>query len=308
VQCQLLQQLRASNDADAAAMRQAMAMQDMALVARSAHRMAGANMLFGAAAFASACLAIAHAGRNEDAAAAAAAVSPFDAEWARLDAYLAQADAALQRALPQAAEPALPQASRLSVLVVDDHALQRYSVRMLLSQLGVGHIAEAADGQAALRMIGESGNHFDIVISDLDMPNMDGMELVRHLARHRHPSVILSSSHEPSLLASVAAMSEAYGIRPLGVIEKPIRRDLLAALIARHVDNPAAYQPRMPANTPHYPQERLVEGMGNGEFEAFFQPKIDIATGQIVLLCHKIFFLCILKPSIKTGGKNERFD
>lgn len=239
VECQLLEQLRATNDDDAAALRQAMAMQDMALVVRSAHRMAGANMMIGASAFAGACRTIAHAGRNQDAAAVAAALPLFDAEQARLHACLEQAGAVLQTALPPAAAD-LPQAASLSFLIVDDHAFQRHSLRMLLSQLGASRIVEAVDGQAALRLIEQSESCYDIVISDLDMPDMDGMQLVRHLGRHGHPSVIVSSSHDGSVLASFATKAQAHGIRLLGMIEKPLRRELLAALIARHVDQPAA--------------------------------------------------------------------
>lgn len=232
VECQLLGQLRASNDEDATALRQAMAAQNMALVARSAHRMAGANMMLGAAAFAGACRAIAHAGRNENAAAVAAALPLFDAEQARLHTCLDQAEAALQTALPQAAAASHPAGP--SFLIVDDHALQRHTLRMLLLQLGASRIEEAVDAQTALRLIRESGSCFDIVVSDLDMPGMDGMELLRHLGKHGHHSVILPSSHDRSLLSSFAGMAEACGIRLLGVMEKPLRRDLLAALIARH--------------------------------------------------------------------------
>lgn len=98
VERELLQQLRTANDTDTALMRQAMAAQDMPLAARSAHRMAGANLMTGAAAFAGACRTIAEVSRRHDAAAAAAALSMFDVESARLNAYLDQAEAALHTA------------------------------------------------------------------------------------------------------------------------------------------------------------------------------------------------------------------
>jgi HPt (histidine-containing phosphotransfer) domain-containing protein len=154
VERQLLEQLHATNDADAAAMRRALSKQDMALVAHSAHRMAGANMMIGAAAFASACRTIAHAGRNDDAAAVAAALPLFDTERGRLHACLEQVDAGVQNAVPSIAAPLLSPAASLPFLIVDDHAFQRHSMRMLLGQPGAGRIAEATDGQAALRLIG----------------------------------------------------------------------------------------------------------------------------------------------------------
>jgi len=234
VERQLLKQLQASNDADAAAMRKAMAGQDMALVARNAHRMAGANMMVGAAAFASACRTIAHAAGNADAAAVVAALALFDEEQARLNAGIEEANAALQDAQPQAGAPARLQAAGLSFLIVGDHVFQRRSMRMLLSQLGASRIAEATDGQAALRLIGQPDKRFDIVISDIDVHSRDDMDLVRRLGRHHHGSVIVSSPQGTSLPASWTALAEACGIRLLGIIEKPVRRDLLETLIARH--------------------------------------------------------------------------
>lgn len=281
VERQIMEQLRATNDADAAAMAQALAARDMALVARSAHRMAGANLMIGAAAFAKVCRAITHAGRNGDAEAVAAALPHFNVERARLTDYLEQVGTALQTTTAPEAAPALPLAASLSFLIVDDHAFQRDSLRLLLSQLGATRIAEAADGQDALTILFGADKAFDIVICDLDMPNMDGMEMIRHLSRHHHPSLILCSAHEPSLLASVATMSEAYGSRLLGVMEKPVRRNLLAALIAKHAAAPAASMPHVQKEMPHYSVERIVEGMEHGEFEAFFQPKVDIATGRV---------------------------
>jgi two-component system sensor histidine kinase EvgS len=88
VERHLLEQLRATNDVDAAAMDQALAAQDMALAARSAHRMAGAGVMVGARAFAYACRTIAQASRNEDPAALTAALPLFDPERTRLSAYL----------------------------------------------------------------------------------------------------------------------------------------------------------------------------------------------------------------------------
>jgi signal transduction histidine kinase/CheY-like chemotaxis protein len=107
VERHLLEQLRATNDVDAAAMDLALATQDMALAARSAHRMAGASMMVGARAFAYACRTIAQASRNEDPAALAAALPLFDLERTRLSAYLNQANAGLQTKLSHTAAPVL---------------------------------------------------------------------------------------------------------------------------------------------------------------------------------------------------------
>ena len=71
-----------------------------------------------------------------------------------------------------------------TVLVVEDHDFQRRTILQILANLGVGSLLEAADGEAALALL-DAGKRPDIVVCDLDMPGMDGVELVR--ARRRAP-------------------------------------------------------------------------------------------------------------------------
>jgi two-component system chemotaxis response regulator CheY len=65
-----------------------------------------------------------------------------------------------------------------NVLTVDDSPSIRQTVRLSLGVAGYT-VAEAPDGKAALAVC--SGTTFDVVITDLNMPEMDGIELIRHL-------------------------------------------------------------------------------------------------------------------------------
>src|SRR4051812_11579894 len=123
----------------------------------------------------------------------------------------------------------------LIFLVAEDHAFQRRSLVRMLTMLGAKQIAEAADGHAALEAFQGSAGPIDIGIIDLNMPGMDGMELIRHLAEDNHlGSIILASALDRSLIASVETMSKAYGINLLGTIEKPATLEKLRALIDLH--------------------------------------------------------------------------
>ena len=122
----------------------------------------------------------------------------------------------------------------LAALVVEDDGFQRRAVVRMLRALGVQDVREAADGGQALALLRDSTLPH-LVICDLDMPEMDGMELLRHLGREsREASVIVVSAQETPLLGSVGKMAEAYGIRLLGLIEKPVTLAALAGLIACH--------------------------------------------------------------------------
>src|SRR5437773_11249356 len=123
----------------------------------------------------------------------------------------------------------------LRFLVAEDHDFQRRVVTAMLERLGAQTIHEAADGAAALEVIQDPARPVDIVISDLEMPGMDGMEFIRHLGESgAKVSLVIASALERKLIASIATMTEAYGIKLLGIVEKPLTADKLLALLQRH--------------------------------------------------------------------------
>src|SRR6185437_2744189 len=92
--------------------------------------------------------------------------------------------------------------ARLRFLVVEDQGFHRWLVANVLKDFGARSVVAAADGAEALQLL--SGDSIDVVITDLDMPGMDGMELIRRIAELRHPAgVILVSSHDRSLMSTV---------------------------------------------------------------------------------------------------------
>jgi EAL domain-containing protein (putative c-di-GMP-specific phosphodiesterase class I)/FixJ family two-component response regulator len=171
--------------------------------------------------------------------------------------------------------------SELRFVVAEDHDFQRRTLVGLLKRLGAAHVGEAADGAAALELFRTPDANIDVIISDLDMPGMDGMELIRHVGESGLAvSVILSSAIDRAVLASVEAMTRAYGITLLGAIEKPVTQVKLEALIERHrPPQPKASAPR--ASAPSFSLDDIRQGLANDEFEPFYQPKIDLHTGEL---------------------------
>ena len=170
---------------------------------------------------------------------------------------------------------------QLCFLVVEDHDFQRRATLRMLESLGAKGVHEAPEGRVALAIIQDLTRPVDIVICDLDMPGMDGMEFIRHLGASGLPvSVILASALERNLVASVETMTEAYGIRLLGVVEKPLTPGKLVPLIELH--KPVQTKPDRPkAAGPSFTLQEITAGLKNDEFEPFFQPKIELATRQV---------------------------
>ncbi|HZF19907.1 MAG TPA: EAL domain-containing response regulator [Burkholderiales bacterium] len=172
------------------------------------------------------------------------------------------------------------QIADLNFLVAEDHDFQRRTLVRMLAGLGAKNIADAADGRAALEIFRDPGRRIDIIISDLEMPGMDGMEFIRHVGAAGVPvSVILSSALDPALVSSVETMTKAYGITLLGAIEKPVTPQKLEGLIRKYA--PPKPKAAKPAGAGPLPLEEIRQGLKNGEFVPFFQPKVSLSDGTV---------------------------
>jgi EAL domain-containing protein (putative c-di-GMP-specific phosphodiesterase class I)/CheY-like chemotaxis protein len=169
----------------------------------------------------------------------------------------------------------------LTFLAVEDHEFQRSMLLKMLTRLGATRVSTAADGRAALAVVKASDPPVDIIISDLDMPGMDGLEFMRHIGEARAPvSIVLASAMESALLDSVETMSRAYGVQILGVIQKPITTEKLAALLKLHAPARAS-DIKADATAPPFGTEEILVGLESDQFEPFFQPKVELATGRV---------------------------
>ena len=168
----------------------------------------------------------------------------------------------------------------LSVMVVEDHGFQRRVAMRLLEELGLGRILSAADGRAALTQLEQAATPPDVVLVDLDLPEMDGIEFIGHVAsRKLARTVALTSALDPALLNTVQGMTRAYGMRVLGVVEKPLTTAKLAEVLAQfhQTEDPQISEP-----TVEIRHDALRHALDADEFEAYFQPKVAIASGKVV--------------------------
>jgi len=163
----------------------------------------------------------------------------------------------------------------LGLIVVEDHDFQRQVALSFLAQLGVSQVIEAADGREALDKIRASTWPVDVVLCDLDMPGMDGVQFIRHLAEDQLvTSIILQSGLESQLIASVEGMARAHGLTVLGTIEKPVTAQKLYNLLSKYKPGAVPRKVVPPAIAP----EEIRRGLLENEFIAYYQPKVEFQT------------------------------
>ena len=172
-------------------------------------------------------------------------------------------------------------AGELCFLVAEDHEFQRSMIVQMLENLGATGVYEAEDGRAAMEITRELDHPFDIIVTDIDMPGMDGLSFIRRLGEAGvGASLIVTSSLDRSLLDTIETMSAAYGMRLLGTIEKPLTQENLADLIALHWR--AKPNPERPApGNAVFTLDEILAGLRADEFEPFYQPKIELRTGRV---------------------------
>jgi two-component system chemotaxis response regulator CheY len=128
-----------------------------------------------------------------------------------------------------------------NILIVDDSETMRAVVKKVVSMSGVavGEFLEAANGREALEIL--EGTWVDVILSDINMPEMNGIELLREINKNevlKHVPVILITTE-----ASQARMDEAARHGAAGYIKKPFVPETIKAVLLDVLEK--AYAQRM---------------------------------------------------------------
>ena len=172
----------------------------------------------------------------------------------------------------QAMAPAL---LKRSILVVDDSAVQRQHAVTLCRALGIAAVHEAADGLEALAAIEALDVMPGLLIVDLEMPRMDGIELIEELHRRGvHVPIALVSSREHPLIESVQALGHSV----VAGVRKPLTHEnLVNALNAG-----SAFLATVPSRSRllrlPITVAMLRQAIAERAIVPHFQPKVDTQT------------------------------
>ncbi|CAI8829357.1 EAL domain-containing protein [Pseudomonas zeae] len=165
-----------------------------------------------------------------------------------------------------------------SILIVEDHPFQHLYLQNLFSELGDFDLACAKDGEEALDCLKQ--RDFDLVLTDLLMPGMDGVQFIQGLAAQRsRPALAIMSAASRRMLMGASLVASNLQVKVIGLISKPVNAAALRCLI----DQLQALRQNVPAAIhPGIDRQSICNALDNGELQAWFQPKKALNNGRIV--------------------------
>jgi EAL domain-containing protein (putative c-di-GMP-specific phosphodiesterase class I) len=169
-----------------------------------------------------------------------------------------------------------------SLLIVDDSLVQRQHAIALCRELGIKLIYEASNGSEALQLLSMLVLLPNVMIVDLEMPGMDGIELIQQLQqRGLAIALIVASSRESALIESVQTMGRMLGLDVLDGLRKPLTLSGVRGALARYHAPGTTVLQQLSAGGVPIERAELAQAIDNGEIRPYYQPKVDMRTGIV---------------------------
>ncbi|MGY3909479.1 EAL domain-containing response regulator [Aeromonas piscicola] len=171
-----------------------------------------------------------------------------------------------------------------SAMVVDDSRTQQYEVTCLLQELGFGQIHVAQDGQDALdklQQLERLEERIDLLLTDLNMPGMDGVELISNLEKNTHYRMFVAvmSGVERDVLDVIHAIADAGTLEVIGVLSKPLKSSDLHNML-QHCD-PLIHRENKKWMQLAFTAEDVQQALDNQQLVPFLQPKVIMTDSSL---------------------------
>ncbi|AZF16586.1 EAL domain-containing protein [Pseudomonas sp. R3-18-08] len=168
----------------------------------------------------------------------------------------------------------------IRVLVLEDHLFQRSMAVSLLKQLGCQEVLQASSGSEALAVL-QCAGYVDVVVCDLQMDGMDGLEFIQRISAAGQVGAIIVSSGLPGdVRLAVRQMGALLGVNMLGDVGKPLLKETLQPLLELALrQGPVPGEPATGLDTAD--EQQMRNAMADQQLEAYYQPKFDLQTGAL---------------------------
>jgi EAL domain-containing protein (putative c-di-GMP-specific phosphodiesterase class I)/AmiR/NasT family two-component response regulator len=166
----------------------------------------------------------------------------------------------------------------LHVLLLDDESFMLKLLSHILAELGFLKVIQCDNGPLALQHV-DSSEPPDLILLDLNMPDMDGVEFVRRLVEHGYRgSLVLISGEGERILHMADKLIRAHSIEILGRLGKPFSKPALSAIMDKAIAS------RRSASAPRraYDAQDVAVAISSGQLVNFYQPKVDVMSKAVI--------------------------
>lgn len=166
----------------------------------------------------------------------------------------------------------------MRILLLDDEPFVLQLLKLQLANLGFTDVIAFERADEALTQITTAKSEIGLVFCDLNMPEMDGVEFVRHLVRAGYTGgLVLVSGVQERILHTAKKLAQAHNLNVLGALRKPVSPDQLQYVLKQHASTSGLIrQPRI-----LYGPDELQRALECGELVNHYQPKVAVTTGAV---------------------------
>lgn len=168
----------------------------------------------------------------------------------------------------------------IKILVLDDEQFMLKLLNRLLTNMGFNQVFTFDNGQAALEQVDDPDCSPDLILLDINMPEMDGVEFARRLVEYHYAgALILVSGEDERMQQSVEKLVQVHKILVLGHLHKPVSPEEMAVLLEKFS---VPKKNSLRAVKKIYAADEVRNAIANGELVNYYQPKVAVTTGEVV--------------------------
>lgn len=171
-----------------------------------------------------------------------------------------------------------------TVLILEDHPLQCVCLRELLQEAGFQHVEVAQCAAHALALLTQS--HYDLILLDLDLPEMDGMQFIDELSKlHKDVAIAISSTCPPMMRNCASHMARDMNLTVIGSFAKPLSQanahQLGEHLLKQSHSSKAELSEQLPSPKQTFTAKDIETAIRQRQIMPWFQPKFCLSDGRI---------------------------
>lgn len=167
----------------------------------------------------------------------------------------------------------------LNIIIVDDSETIRIVMDAILQELSIGEIHTCSSGETTLLSIRSRPDYFNLIFVDLNMPNMDGMELIRHLGNEKFKGgIIIASGMDKRVINLASDIAKQNQVHLIGSLHKPITTEKIKVAI----DKFNCFQERTLQPEITLSKSEINQAIEGDLLIPYYQPKVDLRTHKLL--------------------------